>query len=95
MKIIGLEKIEEFAKLHADAKSQLQSWIAEVNESNWNIPNDINEKYNSASFLSNNVVVFNIKGNHYRLVTKINYKNAIVLIKNIGTHAEYSKWNLT
>ncbi len=94
MEIVGLKKLDDFAKKHGDLKEQLKTWRAEVSKMNWENLNDIKEKYVTASFLGKNIVVFNIKGNHYRLVIKVSYKSKKVLIKNIGTHAEYSKWVL-
>ena len=60
----------------------------------WLSPNDIKSLYGSASILKDNVVVVNIKGNKYRLVTKIDCILKIVFLSKIGTHAEYSKWKL-
>ncbi len=94
MKINGLLILEKFSEKHADIKSRLQTWVNEVSESDWSKPDDILKEYNHTSFLSGNRVIFNIKGNKYRLLTKVNYKNKIVLVKEIGTHAEYNKWNL-
>lgn len=94
MEIIGLKKLDDFAKKHGIVKEQLKSWRAEVSEINWESPKDIKERYVSASILHNNIVILNIKGNSYRLAVKVNYKSKIVLIKEIGTHAEYSKWKL-
>ena len=69
------------------------SWYYEASAAEWQTPQNIKDRYRSASFLENNVVIFNIKGNKYRLVTKISYKRKTVFIKWIGTHAEYDKKN--
>ena len=58
----------------------------------WRTPAEVKARYVSASFLANNRVVFNLKGNKYRLDTKIAYQVGVVLVKRIGTHAEYSRW---
>ena len=92
MRILGRQKLDQFMLKHSDACSQINSWIAETEEAEWKTPNDIKQRYRHASFLPKNEVVFNIKGNRYRLKVQVNYKNNIVLIKNIGTHAEYMKW---
>ncbi len=94
MNVIGIGKLFEFSNNHADAREQLKAWRYEAEKANWKRSHDIKQTYASASFLANNIVVFNIKGNDYRLVTQIDYKNQIVLIEKIGTHAEYSKWKL-
>jgi len=75
------------------AKNQLEAWYHEVREAEWNNPQDVKEKYGSASIIGGKRVVFNIKGNKCRLVVKINYKMKIIYIRFIGTHKEYNKIN--
>jgi len=67
------------------------AWILEAEEADWSGTADIKARFPSASFLSDNRVVFNIKGNRYRLEVKVSYEIKVVLVKWIGTHAEYSK----
>jgi mRNA interferase HigB len=78
---------------HKDCEQQLKSWYREAKESHWSGPAEIKREYPSASFLKGNRVVFNIKGNHYRLIVKINYDYGMVWIRFIGTHAAYDKIN--
>ena len=92
MNVIGKKRLEEFKKEHSNVRAQINSWLCEAEETNWTCPNDVKKRYASASILANNIVVFNLKGNTYRLAVKINYDKQTVLIKKIGTHAEYSKW---
>jgi len=92
MKIIGRKTLEDFKHKHNDVCSQVDSWTAEAKAASWDKPSDIKQRYNSASFLADNHVVFNLKGNKYRLKVQINYKNQIILIKNIGTHNDYMNW---
>ena len=94
MKVVGKKFLKDFCDRHADARSALYAWLAEAEDAEWKQPADIKEKHSSASFLSGKRVVFNIKGNSYRLLVKVSYKNQIVLVEKAGTHAEYSKWNL-
>jgi mRNA interferase HigB len=94
MKLAGRKLLEEFCLQHSDARKQLNVWIAEVEDAEWKTTQDIKDRYGQASFLANNHVVFNIKGNSYRLVVQVSFKNQGVLIKRIGTHAEYNKWEL-
>ena len=94
MQVVYTKKLDDFKKKHADTSSQLDAWLAEASEAAWARPLDIKERYSSVSFLSDNRVVFNIKGNKYRLVVKISYKNQVVMVDKIGTHEEYSKWHL-
>lgn len=91
MLIVGLKKLEIFAKKHTDTKTALKRWVASVQEASWKTPHDIKERFRSADFLSDNRVIFNIKGNHYRLVVKVRYVDDVVRIDWVGTHAEYSK----
>jgi len=74
---------------HGDSEQALRAWFSEVIEASWNGPNDIKEQFHSASIVGNNRVVFNIKGNKYRLVVAIKYDFKIVYIRFLGTHKEY------
>lgn len=93
VRVIAKRTLREFWFKHSDCEEQLKSWHKEAIESNWNSPQDIKNDYPSASFLQDNRVVFNIKGNKYRLIVKINYDFALIWIRFIGTHAEYDKIN--
>jgi mRNA interferase HigB len=92
MKILGRNTLADFKAQHKDASSQIDAWEAEVAAMNWAKPSDIKARYGSASFLGDNHVVFNIKGNKYRLLVQVTYKSKIVLVKRVGTHQEYMKW---
>lgn len=92
MKLIGLSILYRFCEDHTDCSQQITTWIAEVREVTWATPSDIKARYMSASFLTDNRVIFNIKGNRYRLDTKVYYQRQIVMVKRIGTHAEYDGW---
>ena len=91
MRILGLPKIEEFKRSHADARRPLDAWRLEAECANWQTTQDIKQNYRSADFLADNRVIFNIKGNTYRLVVQTRYRNGLVVVEWIGTHAEYSK----
>ena len=93
MRVIAKKTLREFWELHADCKEQLISWFDETENAEWKSPTDLKREYPSASLIANNRVVFNIKGNSYRLIVKINYGYSIVWIKFIGTHTEYDKIN--
>ena len=94
MKVVGRNVLEEFGRNHADVLSQLKCWLREAESAEWQSPKDIKQRYPHASILSDNRVIFNLKGNKYRLEAKINYTVGLVLIKRMGTHGEYSKWDL-
>lgn len=91
MRVISKKILREFWENHADSTQQLKSWFQETSVADWKSPKQIKKDYPSASFLTDNRVVFNIKGNKYRLVVRINYEYSMVWIRFIGTHAEYDK----
>lgn len=93
MRIIAIGTLKLFWQRHNDAEQPLKAWYAEAKAADWRSPADIKKLYRSASILSNNRVVFNIKGNNYRLITAVNYNFKIVYIRFIGTHREYDKIN--
>lgn len=72
-----------------DAEEPLKAWYAEAKQATWQTPADIKARYRSASFVSDNRVIFNIGGNKHRLVVHVNYGLGIVLIKFVGSHQEY------
>jgi mRNA interferase HigB len=91
MRIISRKILREFWERHPDAESFLRAWHADVKQADWKSPADIKRVYRHASFLVDNRVVFNIKGNTYRLVVMINYGFRIVYIRFVGTHQEYDR----
>lgn len=93
MRVIAKRALREFWGRFPDAEDSLKAWFAEAEKATWSTPGEIKAKYRSASFLKDNRVVFNICGNKYRLVTKVSYKNGIVLIRFVGTHKEYDAIN--
>jgi mRNA interferase HigB len=95
VRVIAKITLRDFWERHKDCEHQLKSWHKEAEESFWKGPVDIKREYPSASFLMDNRVVFNIKGNRYRLVVKINYDYGIIWIRFIGTHSEYDKIDVT
>lgn len=94
MKVLGTKVLSTFMKAHPDVRGSVKAWKAEVKEADWERPIDIKRRYVSASFLKENVVIFNIRGKRYRLVVKVDYRNKMLLVKKAGTHAEYSRWKL-
>jgi mRNA interferase HigB len=94
MRIISRRTLREFWVKHSDAERPLQAWYANVKRANWKTPSDVKAAYRNASFVENNRVVFNIKGNSYRLVAAINYQYGIVYIRFVGTHQAYDTINV-
>lgn len=89
MRIIAKRTLREFWERYPDAEGPLLSWYREVEKEDWDTPTKVKEKYRNASIIGDKRVVFNIKGNDYRLVVKINYAYRVVYVRFIGTHAEY------
>ena len=94
MTVIGLNVLHDFGQQHADVKPQIDTWAAFVGDAQWEKPLDLKQSFPKASIRPDNHIIFDLKGNRYRLVVKINYMKKIVLVKRMGTHAEYSKWKL-
>jgi mRNA interferase HigB len=95
LRVIAKKTLRDFWEKHPDCEQQLKAWYQEAEDAAWKGPNNIKRDYPSASFLVDNRVVFNIKGNHYRLIVKINYSYSMVWIRFVGTHAEYDKIDAT
>ncbi|MBN1458440.1 MAG: type II toxin-antitoxin system HigB family toxin [Armatimonadetes bacterium] len=94
MRVVGTPELVRFRRKHADARSQIDTWLAEAENASWRTTQDIKARYSSASFLSDRRVIFNLKGNAYRLLVRVSYKNQVVRVLRIGTHAEYDSWEL-
>ena len=91
MHVISRKTLQNFYEKHSDSKTALESWFLEAKNAKWSKPEEIRKKYGSADFLSGSRIVFDIKGNKYRLVVKIAYQAEIVYIRFVGTHKEYGK----
>ena len=91
MRIIAKSTLRDFWERYPDSEDPLLAWYREVMKEDWATPAEVKEKYRSASILGDSRVVFNIKGNNYRLVEKINYPYRVVYVRFVGTHAEYDK----
>jgi mRNA interferase HigB len=91
MRVIAIPRLRQFWKKHPDAEVPLRAWYAAVSRAQWRTPAAIQAAYRNASFLANDRVVFNIKGNDYRLVVAVRYENGIMFIRFIGTHREYDR----
>ena len=94
MRVIAKSALKLFWQKHAEAKLPLQNWYKLVSEADWENPAALKLDLKNASLVGDNRVVFNIKGNVYRLVTYIDYKFKLVFILWVGTHREYDKINV-
>jgi len=93
VRILSRKILREFWEKHPDAEQPLQAWYHDVKHADWRSPANIKAVYRNASFVGQNRVVFNIKGNKYRLVVAVQYDFRIVFIRFIGTHKEYDAIN--
>ena len=91
MRIISRRRLVEFWDLHPDAEQPLRAWYAEAKKESWKSPVDIKAIYRSVSILPNNRLVFNIKGNKFRMVVIVEYSQGKMFIRFVGTHAEYDR----
>jgi mRNA interferase HigB len=91
MRVIAVSSLRSFWERHRDAEEPLKAWYEEVINANWTQPADIKASYRHARELKNRRIVFNIKGNDYRLIVAVAYKLQIVYVKFVGTHKEYDQ----
>jgi mRNA interferase HigB len=89
MRIVAIRTLRDFWVAHPGTEQPLKTWVEEVSMAAWKQPADIKAQYRSASILKNRRVVFNIKGNDYRLIVAVAYRTGVVYVKFIGTHAQY------
>jgi mRNA interferase HigB len=95
MRIIALWRLREYWITHANARDSLQAWYDHVHQADWSSPEDLASDYGRDALLPDQRAVFKIKGDQYRLVIRINYRNRLVFIRFIGTHAEYNRIDAT
>ena len=93
MRVIAKKILREFWEKQIDSKEHLKTWYKEASKAKWTSPNEIKSEYQKASILKNGRVVFNINGNKYRLIVRINYLRQWVFIRFIGTHTDYERIN--
>lgn len=94
MRIIALSTLGDFGSRHADSETSLRVWYALASRADWKTPTDIQAACRNASFTANNRVVFNIKGNDYRLVAAVRYDRGLIYIRFVGSHREYDRINV-
>lgn len=91
LRIIAKKILRDFWTKHSDCEQQLKAWYQEADKGTWKTLNELKVDYPNASILDSNRVCFNIKGNNYRLIVKINFSYQMMWIRFIGTHSEYDK----
>ncbi len=90
-RIFAKSTLREYWEKHPDTEQYLKTWFDTAMSSDWKTPNDVKQTYANASILKVGRIVFNIKGNSYRLIVKFNFEKQWAFIRFIGTHAEYDK----
>ncbi|HRP60886.1 MAG TPA: type II toxin-antitoxin system HigB family toxin [Vicingus sp.] len=90
-RIFSKSTLREYWVKHPDTEQYLKTWYDTVMSSVWKTPNDVKKTYANASILKDSRIVFNIKGNDYRLIVKFNFDKQWAFINFIGTHVEYDK----
>lgn len=91
MQVIALRTLRRFWEKHPPAENPLRTWHSTVFQAEWTGPADIRAQFSSADFVADNRVIFNIGGNKYRLLVHVSYEYKAVLVKFVGTHAEYDE----
>jgi mRNA interferase HigB len=90
-RIFSKSTLREFWEIYSDSEQYLKTWYDAAINSEWKTPNDVKNTYANASILKNSRIVFNIKGNSYRLVVKFNFEKQWMFIRFIGTHKDYNE----
>jgi len=91
MRVISKKLLREFWEKHNDAKAALQAWYEDALRTEWRTPQEVKQRYGNASIIAGNRVIFNIKGNEYRLVVKVHYDRGQIYIRFVGTHRAYDE----
>jgi mRNA interferase HigB len=91
VRAIARRTLREFWQTHPDSEQALRAWYHDARKADWRSPTDIKRVYANASIAGENRVVFNIKGNKYRLVVAINYSYHVCYIRFVGTHKAYDE----
>nr|NQU91350.1 type II toxin-antitoxin system HigB family toxin [Bacteroidota bacterium] len=93
MRIIAFRTLREFWEKpeYADSEISLRSWYHDAKSAEWKNSNELKQQYNNASIVGERRIVFNLKGNTYRLVVLIDYEFQVIFVRFIGTHKQYDK----
>ena len=90
-RIFAKSTLREFWEKYPDSEQYLKTWYDTAKNSDWKNPNEVKQSYSNASILNDRRIVYNIKGNRYRLIAKFNFEKQWVFIRFIGTHPEYDR----
>ena len=89
MRIVSKRKLREYWLNHNDCEGQLLTWYKETKKANWSDFEEVKQRHSTSKIIGSDRVVFKIKGNHHRLIVKVNFEYQIIWIRFIGTHSEY------
>lgn len=89
MRLIAKGTLRTYWEKHPDCEQSLLSWYKVAIKAKWSNFNEVKQQFGSCKIVGNDRIVFKIRGNHYRLIIKISFENQLILIRFIGTHAEY------
>lgn len=92
MRLVGAPLLAEFADRHPDAKPDLEAWRMEVQAASWANPHELRARFPKARLIGDKNVVFKIRHNRYRLHATVDYPSKSVIVRRLGTHAEYDRW---
>ncbi len=90
MNVVTRRRLQEFWARHPRAEAPLKAWYRLVRAAEWSTPQDIRDQFGNADFLADNRVIFDVAGNHYRIVVRVSYPFKQVLVKFVGTHKEHN-----
>ena len=94
MRLTREQKLNDLIKKHPDCEKQIASWIERIEGDEYENPHQLKQSHQKASIIGDKNVVFNICGNKYRIWTKVNYHERVVLVIKVGTHEEYNNWDI-
>ena len=89
MRVIGRKRLANFCEKHGDARDWISTWIRDIERAVWRSPHDVRKRFVTCSILGGRKVVFNVKGNKYRLIVLAAYQSQLLIVQWVGTHAEY------
>jgi len=92
VRLAGRDKLDAFGKQHAQSRGPIRAWTAEIERAGWKTTADLEARYPNASILADNIVVFDLGGNKFRLESRVLFQVQLVVVNRIGTHGEYDKW---
>lgn len=92
MDVVGKHVLDRFLRKHPGAAKPVQAWLAEAEEAIWKSQQEVSKSFPAADFPGNNVVVFDLRHNQYRILALVAYKTGVLRVMKAGTHAEYERW---